>query len=515
MNRGLVGFAALMAALAASQADAKWLRADSNNFVIYSGGSERDLRDFAETLERFDATLRLRFKIEGGKDPNPLTIYLVDHATDAGRLASGKGGSSIAGFYSPDPEGSFAVSNREDYVIKGTPQSQQTLFHEYAHHFMKRFLPAAFPAWFIEGFAEYYSTVDFTKEGNAQVGRPAHGRAYGLLRMPKIPADALLFKRPMEMRNSGQIDVYYGRAWLLTHMLYNDKARITQLGSYIGAINKGVDQQRAVTDSFGDLATLDKDLNLYMSRPLSYVTTTDRIGIAGQITIAALSAAQDAALPLRLERLSADNDERMAKARDGLKRLTIKYLGDGGVWFEYAMAEWGLSGDMRDQGAARAAVDKALAIDPKHVRANILLSEILAMEVEAKEDAGAADWNAVRKPIVLANRISPDDPVPLLAYYNSFARQGIAPPPIAVDGLAKSFNLGPENTGARMNYAFALANQGDFNTAIRLAEIVAFDPHDGGGGQEALALLEAMRQRAEGKAGDETGEAAATETTAD
>jgi tetratricopeptide (TPR) repeat protein len=509
---GLGLLAAIVMVGAAAPAEAKWLRADTNNFIIYSEGTERDLRDFAEKLERFDATLRYRFKVEGGKDPNPLTIFLVDRAVDAGRLASGKSGSSIAGFYSPGPEGSFAVSNREDYVIKGTPQSQQTLFHEYSHHFMKRFLPGAFPAWFIEGFAEYYSSANFTKDGRAEIGKPVYSRAYGLLTMPKIPASILLFQRPLEMRNSGQMDVYYGRAWLLTHMLFNDEARVDQLGAYVTAINKGIDPKQAATDSFGDLATLDKDLNRYLNKPMSYRTTADAIAIAGPITIGALTPAQDAVVPLRLERLSADSNERLIKARDGLKRLTAQYPGDAGIWYEFAMAEWGLNDDSRDKAAARTAVDKALAIDPKHVRANVLLGQMLTTEVEEKADATAADWNAVRKPIVLANRTNSDDPVPLYSYYKSFIDQRMRPPPIAIEGLSRAFHLGPENIEVRMNYAFALANSGKFDAAINLAKIVAFDPHDGGAGEQLLERLEAMRKNAAAKPGDENADA---ETTAD
>ncbi len=498
-------FTAALVALA-TPAQAKWLRANTNNFIIYSEGNEKELRNFAEKLERFDATLRVRFKIEGGKDPNPLTIYLVDRAADAGRLASGRSGSSIAGFYRPASEGSFAVSNREDYVIKGTPQSQQTLFHEYTHHFMKRFLPGAFPAWFIEGFAEYYSTVNFTKDGRAEIGKIAYGRAYGLLTMPKIPADTLLFKRPLEMRNSGQMDVYYGRAWLLTHMLYNDHARSGQLGTYVDAINKGGDPKKAAADSFGDLTVLDKDLNRYMSKPLSYRTTNDPIGVAGPIAIVALPPAQDAALPLRLERLSADVDEQMIKVRDALKKLGTQYPGDAGVWFELAMAEWSLSGEKRNGAAARAALDKALTIDPKHVRANVLLGEMLTHAVEEKDDVSSADWNAVRKPIILANRTNSDDPVPFIAYYKSFMDQGMKPPPIAIEGLARAFHLGPENIEARMNYAFALANDGKYDAAIQLAKIVAFDPHETGGA-ELLGQLEEMRKHAGGASVDDDTEA--------
>src|SRR5690606_33994040 len=135
----------LFTATLAQPASARWLRADTNNFIIYSEGNEKSLRSFAENLQRFDATLRHRFHVPGGFEPNRLTIYLVPKAADAGRLASGKDGSSIAGFYNATADGSFAVSNRENDAGRGTPAAQQTLFHEYAHHFMKRYVPAAFP----------------------------------------------------------------------------------------------------------------------------------------------------------------------------------------------------------------------------------------------------------------------------------------------------------------------------------------------------------------------------------
>ncbi|MCA0210443.1 MAG: hypothetical protein LCH74_15390 [Proteobacteria bacterium] len=492
-------FAAALTALAAP-AEAKWLRADTENFIIYSEGTEKSLRTFAENLQRFDATLRMRFGLGEAQEPNRLVIYLVPRAVDAGRLMTGKSGSSIAGWYSPAPDGSFAISHRENVVIKGTPQSQQTLFHEYSHHFMKRYAAAAFPAWFIEGFAEYYSTVDFTKEGRAEVGKPVYARAFGLLTMPKVPAERLLLERPGEMRNSGQTDVYYGRSWLLTHMLYNDPARAGQLPRYIDAINRGEDMKKAATDAFGDLAELDKELNRYMNKPMTFRTTAEPIAVPGKVSVTALPAAEDALLPLHLERISAGSDDaRLSAVRDELKALSAVHGGDAGVWFELASAEWGVDDDKRDIAAARAAVDKALAIDPKHVRANVLLGRIMTAEVEAKADPKAEDWNAVRKPIALANRTNPDDPVPLAAYFRSFLDQGRVPPPIAIEGLGRAFLLAPENIGVRVSYAFALANGGKYDEALKLAKAVAFDPHDGGQGEQLLAQLEKMRERSNGR----------------
>lgn len=126
--------------------------------------------------------------------------------------------------------------------------------------------------------------------------------------------------------------------------------------------------------------------------------------------------------------------------------------------------------------------------------------------MDKKEDFSAAAWREVRKPIAHANRTNPDDPVPLYAYFRSFQQQGITPPEIAIKGLEQAFSLAPEDVQLRMEYAYSLANKGEFAPAIKLAQSVAFDPH-GGGGEQLLEHLEAMRDRREGAAADTAVEA--------
>ncbi|WP_439566795.1 tetratricopeptide repeat protein [Sphingopyxis sp.] len=513
MMRRVVAAIALFCCCAAQPAAARWLRADTNNFIIYSEGDEKSLRRFAENLQLFDATLRHRFNVPGGFEPNRLTIYLVPRAADVNRLSGGRLGPATAGFYSVTTDGSFAVSNRENDSNsgRGTPASQQILFHEYSHHFMKRYMPVAFPAWFIEGFAEYLSTVDFNKEGRPSVGMPVYSRAYGLIELPKIPAERLLFERPTAMKDSAQQDAYYGRAWLLTHMLYSDPKRAGQLLAYMQAINRGDDPAKAAPVAFGDLATLDKDLNAYLNRRLSYTLFHKAMVVEGEISIAPLSAAEDALLPLRLERLSSGGDhERLAAIAAKLQKLAAVHPGDAGIWYELAAAEWDKGDEHRSLPTTRAAVDKALALKTDHVRANVLLGRLLAAEMDAKGDYSDAAWRAVRKPIALANRTNPDDPLPLFEFFQSYVNQGQRPPAIALQGLAQAFSLEPENVTIRMNHAFALANKGDFDGATNLAKTIAFDPHDRGSGQNLLDQIEAMRGRGkDGGASDADVEAAA------
>lgn len=494
---GLGLLAGIVMAASAEPAEAKWLRADTDSFIIYSESNEKSLREFAGNLQRFDTTLRLLFKIETPGEESKLPIYLVPDATDVAELATGSRSASIAGFYRQDRDGSFAMSFRQNSggsSIAGTSASQQVLFHEYSHHFMKRHLRAAFPAWLIEGFAEYYSTVDFDKEGRALVGQPVYRRAYGLIAMPKIRAERLLFEQPGAMRSSGQMDVYYGRAWVLTHMLLHSAARGDQINRYTNAINAGTDPKKAAADAFGDLAELDKELNRYIEGKLSYRRLRDPVPVSDNIKVTPLSAEEDAVIMPRLERLNARGDAaRLTKARDTLRKLAAAQPGNADVQFELAAAEWDMDSDKRDLAAIQAALDKVLATKPDHVRANVLLGRLKLYQLREKGEDDAAAWREARKPIQLANRTDPNDPVPLYAYFDSFLAEGKRPSDMAIKALERAFVLTPENIEMRVAYAFALANQGEFEPALRLARTVAFDPHDNGRGEAMLARLEAMR----------------------
>ena len=496
----------------AGPAEAKWLRADTDSFIIYSESNEKSLRDFAENLQRFDTTLRLLFNVKTPGEESKLPIYLVPAANDVAELATGSRSAPVAGFYRQDRDGSFALSFRQNSGSGGvadTSAAQQVLFHEYSHHFMKRHLRAAFPAWLIEGFAEYYSTVDFDKKGHAMIGRPVYRRAYGLLQMPKIPAEKLLFEQPRAMRNSGQTDVYYGRAWILTHMLMHSPTRGDQVNRYTNAINAGTDARQAASDAFGDLALLDKDLNRYIQGKLSYRTTRAPVPVSANIRIAPVPSDEDAVIMARLERLNARGDAaRFTKARDALRALAAAEPANADAQFELAAAEWDMDRDVRDLAAMRSALDKVLAAKPDHVRANVLLGRLLLDQLREKGEDDPAAWREARKPIQLANRTDPNDAVPLYAYFDSFLAEGKRPSEMAIKALERAFVLTPENIEMRVAYAFALANQGEFDPAVRLAKTVAFDPHDNGRGEAMLERLEAIRERRAGATGGDTKAAA-------
>jgi hypothetical protein len=182
-----VVLALILTLLLPTAASATWREASTPHFVIYSEESAESLRAFATRLERFDGAMRL---MRGMGDPpigpsNRLTIYVVPNVGSVQRIA-GRHAANVAGFYVPRASGTIAVVPRSAGESGVFDMNAQTvLLHEYSHHFMmSEHATAAYPAWYIEGFAEFNATTEFNKDGSIGFGLPALHRAYGLVLFP-------------------------------------------------------------------------------------------------------------------------------------------------------------------------------------------------------------------------------------------------------------------------------------------------------------------------------------------
>lgn len=481
----------------------KWLRADTHNFVIYSSGGRKELLRLAESVEQFDALLRLRTKIPREDMPNRLTIYMLAGSGDVARIMGDKKG-MIAGVYMPRSEGSFAVTNRERADSQVELSGDTVLFHEYAHHYMFRYFSAPYPSWYIEGFAEFVSTAVIKDNGEWLLGKPAYHRAYGLLQTQKVPIDKLLFG-VSSSTDSAASDAYYGRAWLLVHMLTMEPAWAGKLSEYFALLAKGEDPRKSAIAAFGDPKELDRALDRYLERSRVSVLSSKRaVAVDGAIQITELDALQSQLVLLSLKR-QVDNEP--VKTRDALKVLAQQAPTMAEAWFQLGLAnqELARSEDDRELAAATLkaaedAIDRALAIDPDHVRANVFKARVLFNRLQDAGDESPASWRKARAYVIRANAKANLDPEPLLAWYDSFPMQGREPDQNAAQGLALAFSLAPEASDIRTRYAFDLARQKQFDPAIRLIEILAYDPHRGEQGRALLDRLKRMRDGVEDKA---------------
>ena len=168
---------------AAPEAQARWLRAETRHFVLYSDGPEAGLRRYAADLEDFDALLRAAHGMDPAAAPaRKLDIYLVGGERDIGRVLPTTH-EGLAGIYRANLGDIYAVAIRGE---TGADQGRRFLFHEYVHHFMLQNFSAAYPAWLVEGYADYFGATHFEAD-RIEVGGLPPGRARSLANETWLP----------------------------------------------------------------------------------------------------------------------------------------------------------------------------------------------------------------------------------------------------------------------------------------------------------------------------------------
>lgn len=498
MNRliKLAQLALLLGAPAAAKAE--WREASSRHFLVYSEGSTQSVQDFATKLEKFDKAMRLRIGLSDVDfgPANRVTVYLVEDRLAVQRLMSGAD-RNIAGFYSGRADGSIAVVPRSSEVRTINDIAPATiLLHEYSHHIMMQNASVAYPAWFREGFAEFNSTARFEKDGSIGFGAAANHRARSLIGMAPLPIE-LLFDPGRRRLNQVEWEAtIYGRGWLLTHFLMFEPSRVGQLDAYIKALNSGQDSVTAARAAFGDLKILDRQLNDYLDRRMIPYRLYPAADLTVQpIAIRTLRPGEAATMELRMRaRIGVGSEEAARVARD-LRKAAAPWPNDPAVQAALAEAEF----DAGNLDSAEAAADRALAADPKTIDALTYRARVAMARAKAGQRGDAAAWKEVRRRIALANRADPNDPEPLILYYQSFSAEGAPPTRNAVEGLLQAFELAPQDKGLRLNVARQMLVDGKPAEARAALVPIAYDPHGGAFGQ-AIAGIVATIDRGGAKA---------------
>lgn len=475
----LAGWAMLIAVPAA----AEWREASSDHFLIYADSNEAWLRKFADRLERFDAGMRLLrgLKETEGAKSNRLTIYVVPDQAAVEKLY-GQRGANIGGFYVPRAGGSIAFTPRGGY---NDNFADVVLFHEYGHHFMLENYPAAYARWFVEGFAEFHSTFSVDKDDAISFGRVAQHRAYGLLEQTPIPIETLLDPRGKKLNNA-QMDVFYGRAWLLTHMLTFEPTRSGQLNAYLKLINAGKSSLDAGREAFGDFKTLQGDMNRYRDRRRFSGWTIPASAIkTGPIAIRILTKGEAATMSVRMRSDRGVNAKTAAALLPEARRKAAAHPDDAGAQTVLAEAEYDAGNDVE----AEAAADRALAANPKLRDALLYKGRAMLRRAQIAKSADPATWKAARRWFVTANRNDPDAAEPLMLFYTSFLAANETPTKSAAQGLERAFELSPHDASLRIMLVRQLLIDKRTKEARQVLLPLANDPHANGEDNFAARVL--------------------------
>jgi tetratricopeptide (TPR) repeat protein len=510
------------------QALSKWKLAESDHFKIYGVGDEKYLTKLSGRLEAVHYLLKIATRMQEPADGKvvKVKVYVVDDIADVRQLI-GDPQSSAAGYYDPQLAGAISVIPRKT-GSDGSFSGELILFHEYAHHFMLQYQAAAYPAWYVEGFAEIVATASFEKQGMITFGKAAKHREREMQYTNRYPAakmvDGTYLKESRNAEGWG-----YDDAWALAHYLTFSDDRKGQLSAYLNAINAGKSFAEAAVH-FGDLNRLSRDLNVYIdggSVPYKSPPLPSEIMKEPDIRTLTVAEAEFIEPSIEMERvtqistreeydalvkhrekqgrpLKKDFDTYFAEesaVRDKwmttLNGKVARLPNDAVSWTVKAQAEC----MAKDFAKCQASADRALALQPEQWEALLRKGQALLglANDEATPDRKAAAKDA-RKWLLKANAANPAAHEALLYYYESYRAEGRGAPEDAIASLEQVVDTIPQIGGPRLMLAQELIGRGRFAEARKRLKPLAYSPHESSAQRAALAILEAMEEKAMVKA---------------
>lgn len=515
---------AALCLFAAAPARAEWRKAETEHFILYGDVSERTLRTYATKIERFDTLLRTYYPIQSDVQIPKLEIYLADGARDMRRILP-DGSEGIAGFYSADAGRIYTVTNISN------PEALSTLFHEYAHHFMFQMSAAAYPSWFVEGFAEYYSTVVMEPE-KIEVGREDRGR---MMLFTQLAANewaplADVLKWRVSRSGRARLGDYYAQAWALTHYLMSTPERRQMLNQYLTGVIRGADPLVAMQTATGRTSIeLQNDLRRYFVGRITYYTLQIDIPMP-EVAIATLEADEGGLLwydlrlddtPLVVQPNNDPDDPRSAELKAQMARDAARHRAelitdalaaaarrpDNRMAMLVAARAHRLNGD---PAAGLAALQPLLSVTSTDADALRIAAALLLDQAKAEGDPG----NAVSKRRLAMSYLGQameNNPLDFRIYLGlNDTRRGQPNYPNANDisTLEVATALAPQADENRLRLAEAYMTNSRWSEAKGLLDPVANAPHPGADRVRARNMLAAIAA-ATGQVADDDDEAGA------
>jgi tetratricopeptide (TPR) repeat protein len=460
--------------------------AETGHFRLHGRIAPGQLAERSALLEDFHALLVRSTGRNLPDDAPPLDVFLVDRI-DAmpprQKLPAG-----AAGYYLADAGRISAVALAAAPGGAEGLSAPQLLLHEYAHHFMLGAGRFAYPAWYVEGFAEYFATADFGPR-RVTVGQASAARRAALAEGRWLPMETLLARSP-DLSRGPDAAMFYAQSWLLTHYMFRVPAMRRPFADYLRAQATGADPVQAFrTHVDPDLVGFEGKLRRYLkSEARAFSFERPERGRA-QVHMVTLSPEASRLLPLLvgLEHSGVGPDSPAALAQ--------------------VQAE---VGDTPQDPFARRTLALA-ALEANRLSVAVpLLDGLLA---ETPDDPDLLRWRAQAarsertaagqaRALSLLGRAmaaAPNDWRVLHAYARAQRGPGGALPANALEALLKAHGLAPQVSEIVLDTALALSQAGRLQEAARVLEPLAWAPHGGPASDIAQRML------ARARAGDRDG----------
>ncbi|RZI94361.1 MAG: hypothetical protein EOP39_30560, partial [Rubrivivax sp.] len=231
----------------------QWFRAESPHFVVYSDAGEDDVALLLGNLEKLDHLLRI-YTLPGSRaerqEPK-LTLYFHNSVSDLREIDASPPADAV-GLYSSCAAGvqGFGVhleriSSLADEQLDKAPLNETLsyVFEAYARHFLYRHTDIRTPASYVDGFAQYFSSVRFSEKqmvvGRVPKGLGGYLKFLGDGRQYSLDYDDVLQGNVANARNyAGAAGVrleFEAKSWLLTHYMLSSDDNRQRLNRYLVA----------------------------------------------------------------------------------------------------------------------------------------------------------------------------------------------------------------------------------------------------------------------------------------
>lgn len=484
MSKGnvLVALAALLL-LGASPARAEWRRAESPNFIVYGNGSEAWLRDTAVLLEDFDSLLRFVTGITSPA-PNKLHVYMVRGTSELKTIRPIATG--VAGFYMASPDGIAAVVD-----VRGRSSDNEFLFHEYTHHFMMQYMTSAYPPWYIEGFAEYFMTAQFTAE-HAEFAKYSKYRIDSIVSGKWLPMERVLYGTARDL-NLEQAQRFYAQSWLAVHYFFSTGERIKALQRFFLAVARGEDQRTAFESETGLSAQqLTAELKSYVrgrrinykQMPRSSIRRTPSVTVTTMPRSATDLMLYEAALRIGLEEES--RDAQLEKVR----RIAARHPADPFARRVLAWAE----ACHGDAGTADTILDDLLSEAPDDAEL-MYLKGMSHLNAAGEVEDWQSEMRAARQWFARAHQVDGNHYQTLYRYAQSLRGQANYVSENTANVLLLARELAPQVVATSFAAADMLVNRGEYQKAESILTLLAADAHNEEVAQTARDMIERARSQ--------------------
>jgi len=279
ISRWFIAVCLLTFSCSPAEAATRWNYFSSPDLEVVGAVSENAAVEMARRLALFRQLFRKSLGLSRDGGP-PLRVYLFETDRDLHPFLPLKDGEPIesSGFFHRDLD-------RETLVLHlgaGTRQTSELAFHLYAHLLFGS-LTERWPAWWREGLAEFFSTVELGAN-RARLGQAPQRHITYLREHPPMLLTELfdVSRNSLSYDEGTKSGPFYATSWLMVHKLLIRRGHVHPVGAieFNQLLANGTDPQQALVRAFQiDATALDAELK-QTARHFAYPVVQEDLEVA-------------------------------------------------------------------------------------------------------------------------------------------------------------------------------------------------------------------------------------------